>query len=287
MTNPDDEDKKQELLRALAETKEIAPKLMEKGRNLTEAGQNALDWATRLEDFAAKAPGGFFRSPMFTNVASGFREFNSVALQQYGQITGDERLIGIVHATMTTTAVTTSATAMMSFPPETLVMPQFKAIEILLHRSVDVTKVKEAMRALALDVGHGGIRSPVQLLQTAEDALRRPFADEGYATAVLVPLRESIQGSIEELLKKRPTTEKTGSWSNKVTSIARHCGKTPLSSDHVDRIAATTHALIDELSAAKDRHMDRDRIASLFDQGVSLLQDIVSLIDAERLRTSI
>jgi len=114
--NTDDEDKKQELLRALAETKEIAPKLMEKGRNLTEAGQNGLDWANRVEDFAAKAPDGFFRSPMFTNVASGFREFNAVARQQYGQITADERLMGIVHATMTTTAVTTSATAMTSFP---------------------------------------------------------------------------------------------------------------------------------------------------------------------------
>jgi len=166
-------------------------------------------------------------------------------------------------------------------------MPEFKAMEILLHRSVDVTKVKEAMRALALDVGHGPIRSPLQLLQSAEDALRRPFADEGYATAVLVPLRESIQGCVDELLKKRPTTEKTGSCSSKVASIARHCGKIALSPDHVDRVAATTHALINELSAAKDRQMDRDRIVSLFDQGVSLLQDLVSLIDAAKLRTSI
>lgn len=286
MTNPDDEDKKQELLRALAETKEIAPKLMEKGRNFTEAGQNGLDWANRLESFAAKAPDGFFRSPMFTNVASGFREFNAIARQQYGQITADERLIGIVHANMTTTAVTTSATAITPFSPETLVIPEFKAMEFLLHRSVDVNKIKEAMRALRLDMEHGSIRSPLQLLQTAEDALRRPFADEGYATAVLVPLRQSIQGSIDELLKKRPANEKTSGWSSKVASIARHCGKIAFSSDHVDRVGATTHTLINNLSAAKDRKMDRDQIASLFDQGISLLQDIVSLIDVEKLRTS-
>jgi hypothetical protein len=43
MSKSDDEREKQELLRALAETKEIAPKLIEKGRNLTEAGQSALD----------------------------------------------------------------------------------------------------------------------------------------------------------------------------------------------------------------------------------------------------
>jgi hypothetical protein len=55
---------------------------------------------------------------------------------------------------------------------------------------------------------------------------------------------------------------------------------------HVARVAATTHMLIDTLSAAKDRQMSRDRILALFDQGVSLLQDIVSLVDRDKLRSA-
>lgn len=284
MTNSDDEREKQDLLRALAETKEIAPKLIAKGRNLTEAGQSALDWATGIENLAAKAPTGFFRDPMFTDVSSGFREFNSVALKQYGRITEDENLIRIVHATTTSAAVLTSATAFVSFGPKAEAIPELKSIGMLLHRTVDVNRVKESMKILGLDAAHGDTRSPVELLRTAEEALRRPFADEGYATAVLVPLRESIQGSIDELLKRRPISEKTGSWTNKVTSIARHCSNIVMSSEHVDRVAAVTHTLINELSSAKDRHMNREHIAALFDQGVSLLQDIVSLIDREKLR---
>lgn len=286
MTNPDDEREKQELLRALAETKQIAPKLIEKGRNLTEAGQSALDWASNLEKLTEKSPSGFFRNPIFANVSSGFREFNSVAVEQYGKITADETLMQIFHSTATSTAVSTSATAFISFGAKAEAIPELKALEMLLHRSVDVTMVKESMQLLGLDIAHGSTRNPLQLLQTAEEALRRPFANEGYATSVLVPLRESIQGAIDELLKRRPATEKAGSWTNKVRSIARHCGNIAISSEYVDRVAATTHTLIDELSAAKDRSMSRDRITTLFDQGVSLLQDIASLVDREKLRAA-
>lgn len=280
MMNSDDEHRKQELLNALADTKQIAPKLIEKGRNLTEAGQSAIDLASNLEKLAEKPPPGFFSNPIFTNVSSGFREFNSLALQQYGTITVDERLLQVFHSTATSTAVLTSVTTF----PKAETIPELKSLEMLLHRTVDVTKIKESMQALGLGIKHGSTRSPLQLLQTAEEALRRPFADEGYATAVLVPLRESIQGTIEELLKKQPTTEKTGGWTKKVTSLARQCGKIAMSSDYIERVAATTHTLINELSAAKDRNMSRERIAHLFDQGVSLLQDIASLIDSEKFR---
>ncbi|TKS57999.1 MAG: hypothetical protein EWM72_03311 [Nitrospira sp.] len=285
MSKSDAEREKQELLRALAETKEIAPQLIEKGRNLTEAGQSALDLASIVESVASKAPAEFFRHPTFANVSSGFREFNSVAQTQYGQITEDVRLLGILHSTTTTTSVTTFAVAFASFGSTTDAMPELKSMEMLLHRSVDVAKVRESMKTLGLDATHGDIRSPVMLLCTAEEALRRPFANEGYATAVLVPLRESIQGCVDELLKLRPTVEKAGGWADKVASIARHCGKIANSPDHVDRVAATTYTLINELSAAKDRQMNRDRIVALFDQGVSVLEDIVFLVDRDRLRS--
>jgi hypothetical protein len=140
------------------------------------------------------------------------------------------------------------------------------------------------MKVLGLDTAHGGSRSPVEQVRTAEEALKRPFADGGYATAVLIPLRESIEGTIEELLRRRQNAEKTGSWTKKVTSIARHCGKTSLSSEHVERVAETTRTLIDQLSGAKHRQMTRERIALFFDEGISLLQDIVSLIDMDKLR---
>jgi hypothetical protein len=286
MSKSDDEREKQELLRALAETKEIAPKLIEKGRNLTEAGQSALDWASTVESLASKVPGGLFRHPTLTNVSSGFREFNSIAQRQSEQITEDVKLIRILHSTTTTTSVTSSAIVFTALGSSGDAMPELKSMDMLLHRSVDVAKVCESMKALGLDAPHGNIRSPVELLRTAEEALRRPFSNEGYATAVLVPLRESIQACVDELLKLRPTVEKAGGLANKLASIARHCGKDGISPDHIDRVAATTHMLIDALSAAKDRQMNRDRILGLFDQGVSLLQDIASLVDSDKLRSA-
>lgn len=285
MMNSDDERKKQELLRIVAETKEIAPKLIEKGWNLTEAAQSALDWANVIENLAAEAPTDFLLYPIFTHVSTGFREFNSAALKQHGQITEDENLTRIVHATATTVSVASTSVAFVfggAKAEETI--PKLKPMRELLSRTVDTIRVQESMKIIGLDAAHGGKHSPVELLRIADEAFKRPFTNEGYESSVLLSLRESIQGAIDELLKRRPTTEKTASWRKKVTSIARCCGKIGMSFDFVDQVAATTDTLINELSGAKNRRMSRQDIATLFNEGVSLLRDIVSLIDPAKLR---
>jgi hypothetical protein len=285
MTHSNDEHKKREgLLGEAAEAKRNSPKLIEKGRNLTEAGQSAHDSATAFEELARKAPDGFFSGPNFDHVLSGFREFNSMAREQSDLITTDEILIRLSRQITTSATISSTAAATTCFGPKAVASPELKSLEMLLHRTIDVDSVVKLMKLVGLDIGRGSKRTPVQLLQTAQQAFKRPFASEGYAVAVLVPLRESIQGSINELLKKRPTTEKTGRWKKKITSIGQHCGKSDVSSNQIERVAAITHALIDELSGAKDRNMTRERIAGLLDQGVALLQDFLSLIDRTKLR---
>jgi hypothetical protein len=216
---------------------------------------------------------------------SGFREFNSVAREQSDLITTDEILIRLSRQITTSATISSTAAATTYFGPKAVASPELKSLQTLLHQTVDVDSVVKSMKLVGLDIARGLKRTPVQLLQTAQQAFKRPFASEGYAVAVLVPLRESIQGSINELLKKRPTNEKTGSWKKKIMSIGQHCGKSDVSSNQIERVAAIAHALIDELSGAKDRNMTRERIAGLPDQGVALLQDFLSLIDRNKLRT--
>lgn len=286
MTYPDDEHKRlEELQEAIAVTKVVAPKLIEKGRNLTEAGQSALDWASALEVVAKNSPDGFFKASIFDPVSRGIGEFNSVATSQYDAITADKKLMLLAHANASTIAVSTSAAALDAIQMvKVAAIPELKPLFTLLHRTADANAVKLSMKSLGLDMPLGQTRSPLQLLEAAETALRRPFADEGYATAVLVPLREAIQNVIDELLKRRVLTEKTGGWKSKVLSIGHTLGSAAISAGFVERIATTTHTLVDQLSGGKDRDMSREHIFALFDQGVSLLQDIFAMIEQEKLR---
>ena len=140
------------------------------------------------------------------------------------------------------------------------------------------------MRTLGLDLRHGRVRSALECLESSQQALNAPFTDQGYETAVLVPLREAIEVSIEELLKRRREQRPTGGWQSKVRDLGVQLGKPVLSETHFERVGATTHTLIKELSGGKSYAMTREGIAALFDQGVSLLGDICRLVDMSKLR---
>ena len=282
MSNQENEQLRlEELLSLTKTTKEVSDKLMDKGRNLVEAGQSARELAIAFEGVATSSPDGFFNEKFVTSIASGFKEFNSVANSQIQAVALDKKLVQLAQGNLSSVAITTSAAASLSgagLPRE------WKAITELLHRTTDVGAVKRQMSDFGLAVPRGDICSSLQLFEAAEGALKRPFSDEGYATAVLVPLRESVQRAVDELLKRRAHVEKTGGWETKVVSIGQQLRKTEVSDDQLARIAASTHTLIDHLSAAKDHQMSREEISDLFDQGVSLLQSIFAMIDVEKLR---
>jgi len=286
MTDAEDEQRKlEEISEVVRETKRIAPKLIEKGRNLTEAGQIALDWADGLETLTKSAPDGFFGAPIYEDLLRASRTFNNMAEQQYRRITDDGHLISVIVSNVTTTAVSTSMSSEEYVGQNAAEMPGMRPLVTLVKRISSASAVAQSMRALGLDTVHPGNLSAVHCLLSAEEALKRPFTDERYVTAVLLPLRESIEATVAELVRRRPTQEKiSGGWKEKIRSIAHHCGHSSLPPEQVELVAVTTHTLVDELSGGKRQQMPRDRIGEKFDQGVSLLRDIVALVDPTKLR---
>ena len=133
------------------------------------------------------------------------------------------------------------------------------------------------MKGLGLHVEHGATLTPLQHLQSADAAFKRPPADQDDAHAVLLPLRHAIQGTIEELLKARPYPEKASSWVDKVKSVGRHLGRAATPPIQIQMVATTTHTLIDRLSAAKDRVMSREMISALFDESIFCFETLSRL----------
>jgi hypothetical protein len=275
----------EELLRAARETKSVAPQLVKKARNLTEASQRAIDTATAVEDLAKNAPDGFFADPRFDVVIRGLREFNSAASTQTRRITADKSLLLFAQGNMTSTAVVSGYTA-LNFPVTAMAPaePQLRALGLLIQRSSDVEAIRGAMTELGLHTPHGANQSAVQLLSSAEEALKRPHSDKGYAHAVLFPLREAIDETVAELLKRRKTPSKAKGWTAKIVSIGEELGNAAASQTYIARVAETASVLFDSLSGSKKLEMGREDIVGLFNQGLAVLRDICSLVDPKKLR---
>jgi len=156
----------------------------------------------------------------------------------------------------------------------------------VLERSPLIDEVRKSITRLGLDV-RTGKRSALQLLEDAKLALDRPQSDEGdAASAALIPLRECIESSLAELVRRRPEQEETGSKTvNKITSIGKQCGRPIFHADHFARLGADCTDLINKFSGAKQATMPRNEIMAQFNEGLLFLKAFLDSIDESKLRS--
>ena len=140
------------------------------------------------------------------------------------------------------------------------------------------------MRRLGLDRRVGERRSAADLLNEANGAMERPVVEDG-VTSVLIPLRESINTVITELLRRRPQQESTKNWNDKVVSICNHCGIASLPAAQFAKLGNDAELLMGELSRAKQAGMERQHLMSRFQRGLLLLNALMDAIDINKLRS--
>jgi hypothetical protein len=75
------------------------------------------------------------------------------------------------------------------------------------------------MLRLGLDRRSGNDRPALDLLHEAKSAMDRPVLGDGGPTSVLIPLRESIDAAIAELVRRRAKQEPVKGWKEKVVSV--------------------------------------------------------------------
>jgi ketopantoate reductase len=99
-----------------------------------------------------------------------------------------------------------------------------------------------------------------------------------------IPLRECLNATIGELLRRRTTQEQARRTFDKLASIQRQCGRVDLPEDHLERLASDTDTVLNDLSATKQADIDRERQTELFRRGVLILNALLESIDETRLR---
>jgi hypothetical protein len=144
-------------------------------------------------------------------------------------------------------------------------------------------KAIQSMKRLGLDRRAGDHRSAVELLQEAKAAVERPPVEDG-GNSVLMPLRESLDITISELLKKRPGQGKMKGWKDKIMAIGTDCGRSALPTTYFDKCGDDASTLWGELSGAKQSILDRTQVIALFHRGVLTLNTLLEGIDKGKLR---
>ena len=193
-------------------------------------------------------------------------------------------------------AVTNTAVSgvMLAWPRFPTGQPRPQSVEeskVTLFHTIErfplVDRALAALRRLGLDSRGGSAKTPVALLEEARNALQRPVHEDGSAVSVLIALRECVDASITELIRRRPKQEAvSGGWKGKVASLGQQCARPLLSASHFDRVGIEIDAIMNELSGTKQAEMPRARLLELFYRGVLSLNALLDSIDESNLRPS-
>jgi hypothetical protein len=270
----DEEKEKEKLLDLLAGIPEKAQRQEEIGKAIQESAQQAREIAGPFREIVLRVPAKSIPPEELAHQVSVLRSWHETA----DKLTGSQAVKAFI---ATTSAVTNTSTGMLySLGP--VEEPQIKAATVrlvqALNRTPLVKRAEAEMRRLRLHQRAGATRTPLELLGDAQQAFG------GGPGSILIPLRESIEGSLAALLKQRPTQEQAGKPGEKIESLGRQCGRDELPLAHFVDLAASAKRILDTLSGAKQANLSREQVSEVFYQGVTFLNTLLESLDETKLR---
>jgi hypothetical protein len=269
----DEAETKKKLLGLLASVPEKADEQEKIGRALQESARQAREIAKPLRDVVLWIP-NIPREELVHQVSvwSTWHETADKARQQWQTF----------NALIATTSAVTNTSAKFVFELAPFAEAPIKAatdqLSHVLNSPVLVEKVMAGMRRLGLDNRTGTRRSPMDLVGDAQKALG------GGPSAVLLPLRGSILGTLAVLLQRISCQEDHGGKdARKIEFIGRQCGRDGLPAAHFPDLGTSGKHIIDTLSGSKDADFSPEKVNALFYEGVAFLDALLASLDETKL----
>jgi hypothetical protein len=281
-------DKKDELSAELDQAERLGNMLREKGQELVEQGQLIGDIARAEQEFVARIPDDTYVPPDRWE-----REIRAWRGTNFTFGAAEERLRELPTVS---SSVWTQATSASGFVAEkTLVKPlppnvriwipaTLKKFNDVVERLQPLETAERELLRLRLDIASPIEKSPVDLLKQAADAFVRPSSRETHPSAVLLPLRESINCTLSHLLRRRPNQEPAKNARSKVLSILRQAARPGTEPRVLERLGDEAEDLMDALSESKQHQMTREDIHSRLTTGALFLTAFLHLVDESKLK---
>lgn len=240
-----------------------------------EAGGNVIKYIN---------PSGFKWEPVLQSLQN-VNEQNDIIL-------GGLDSISIPSATASGTAVAYSMTPLtkhsnfirfVSFDKQDEVRAASNKLEQVLNKEADKNKVLPLLRQYGLSTAPPGKKSPVELFETAWAAFEGPVTQTAPVVTSLIPIRECINMTIEALLSRRPTQEKTKSEKDKILSICNQLAWSTIPKSAHQLLADQWHTLNNELSGSKEKNFDRANWLDYLRRATLLLLELLQTLDSSKM----
>jgi hypothetical protein len=270
----------------LRQTEENGKLIVQKGRELVEEGQNMVDISRAIQD----VPSEVKDTVNYENVIDHFKLINDQSDLLLNQLDNVSFL-----NTVTSTCGLTNFVSGDTFEPvkvqrttpngsEPIIQDYTTKIREIISRSTNVEQIKSLMNDFGLDITRSGIKSPLENFTIAYEAFKIPVTDGNPASTSLIPMRESIHGTIDELLKRRPLQEKTKK-QEKIISIGQQLKQDSIPSEVFESLEDKWNILNNKyLSSSKDENISRDEWQFRLNQATQFLKSLLNAIDKNKMR---
>lgn len=279
---PDDLRQK-ELQNKLEEAKEKGKTLSSIGREFTKEGQFVED----LTDALSESTPFFPENADWEGMIDGWDSWNERAEKGIEQVK-----IAFPTTTGTTSSAVFSSTGVVnmaniiSLPKN--VRPEAEDAFSRVHQVVSRNSRKEDVISLldnfGLNQAPKGKKSPLELFTTSYQAFENPVSDANPVSSSLIPMRDSIQETIDELLRRRPIQEETEGQYGKIISIGGQLKKDVITEKDVHTWAGQWKTLKGELSSSKTEAFDRLEWERRLQRATLFLDSFLKGLDPSKMR---
>ncbi len=194
-----------------------------------------------------------------------------------------------VSGTATLTSVTTSGIFSQGIAPyasdPNLENSWVHFVEVT-SRSEKKLEVIRLMKGFHLDILAAGRKSSLELFQTAHQAFESPVSQSNPISTSLIPMREAIEASLDELLRLRPIQQASGHGNRKkIAAICAQLKKDSVSDLVVQEWGDQWHDINDnDLSSSKRQNITREEWSRRLNRATLFLYSLLTGLNSSKLR---
>jgi hypothetical protein len=186
----------------------------------------------------------------------------------------------------TMTQFITSDGLYSSLPPqqESADITAQKNLGQVIDQSIRKDDITQLMQQFGLGTSPVGKKNAAEQFETAWAAYETPVTQSSPVNTSLIPMRESIETTIQELMRRRPRQESAKNQKGKIISIGEQLARDDILRSDIESWALQWEKLANELSGSKQANISRDEWRDLLRRAFLFLQEILQGLDPTKLK---
>lgn len=167
---------------------------------------------------------------------------------------------------------------------QTAALSAQNSLNQVIDQSIRKDDIILLMRQFGLDARLAGKKTAIEQFEIAWAAYEAPVTQSSPVNTSLIPMREAIETTIQELMRRRPNQEAAKNQQSKILSIGNQLAQHGISRSDIQPWALQWDELANDLSGSKQANISRNEWRNLLRRGALFLQALLQGLDPAKLR---